>query len=446
MSKVYRFSFFISAIFFAAAFTLFYYTDIKSLTIWTTNVWDTLISSGNLRDYYSYTAQNLYALDHEMVGSDILIYIPWAIWNLPIWLLQRFFALPIVEHAGMLLYSKCFLLAVFVLILYLAHGISKQLLQEAADRKKVLFLSSTSFFVLTGIAYIGQNDVLVIAPFLAAVLALLKGKKIPFLLLAALSIAFKPFMAFSLLALLLLYEKNLLKILAGTACGFSLFFAQKLLFLGAPAYAESLEYGPMQGIAKLLFQYVLGIPRHGASFFMLGLGVVYILAYFTVLKNEKKDHYTIYFTVAPLIMFFLFTQYEFYRPIYLVPLLYLLFMLRPDYYRTNLILEMVSTFSLMIYYAFSEFLFYHPGFILISDTDYRAIPSLYDHLLPYVQSYYYYIPGAIFMLAMIMVLVINHPNFQSKNAILCQKEEPWLIPVRSLIYGIPLMMSLVIRF
>ena len=446
MSKLYRLSFFISAIFFAAAFAVFYYTDTKSLTIWTTNIWDTLASSGNLREYYAYTAQNLYALDHEMVGSDILIYIPWAIWNLPIWLLQRFFDLPIVEHTGMLLYSKCFLLVVFAFILYLAYEISKRLLPDAADRKKVLFLSSTSFFVLTGIAFIGQNDVLVIAPFLAAVLALLKGKKAPFLLWAALSIAFKPFMAFSLLALLLLYEKNLLKILAGTACGFSLFFAQKLLFLGAPAYAESLEYGPMQGVTNLLFQYVLGIPRHGASFFMLGLGIVYILAYFTVLKEDKKAHLTIYFTVAPLIMLFLFTQYEFYRPIYLVPLIYILFMIRPAYYRTNLILEIISTLSLMIYYACSEFLFYHPGFILGLDRDYRTIPSLYDHLLPYVESYYYYIPGAIFVLAMVMMLVINHPDFESKNEVLCRKEEPWLVPVRSLIYGVPLVMSLLIRF
>ena len=446
MSKIYRLSLFISALFFTAAFVLFYYTDLKSLTIWTTNIWDTLADSGNLRDYYAYSARNLYGLDHKMVGSDILIYIPWAIWNLPIWVLQKFFHISIPDHVAMLLYSKCFLLAVFSLIIYLTSQISKLIIPDRTHRHIVLFLSSTSFFVLTGIAYIGQNDVLVIASFLAALLALLKGKRIRFLCFAALSIAFKPFLAFSLLALILLYEKNLLKIILFTGCGFSLFFAQKLLFFGAPLYTESLEYGPMQGIANLLFQYVLGVPRHGASFFMLGLGAVYILAYFTIPKEAKKAHFTVYFTVAPLIMLFLFTQYEFYRPIYLMPLIYILFMLRPAYYRTNLILEMVSTLSLMVYYAFSELLFYHPGFILNLGGNYRMIPSLYDHLLPYLQNYYYYIPGAIFILSMVMILVINYPDFESQNEVLCRKEEPWLVLVRSLIFAMPLLLSLKIHF
>ena len=446
MSKVYRLSFIVSAIFFAVAFVLFYYTDLKSLTIWTTNIWDTLASSGNLRDYYAYSAQNLYDLDHVMVGSDILIYIPWAMWNLPIWFLQKHFDLAIVDHAGMLLYSKCFLLIVFAVILYLTAQITKIMFPDMADRQKILFLSSTSFFVLTAIAYIGQNDVFVLAPFLAGVLALLKGHKIRFLLWAALSIAFKPFLAFSLIAILLLYEKNILKILAGGICGFSLYFAQKLPFIGAPAYAESLEYGPMQGAVSLLFQYVLGIPRNGASFFMLGLGTVYILAYFTILKEEKKFQYTIYFAVAPLVMLFIFTQYEFYRPIYLVPLLYILFMTKPSYYRTNLILDMVSTVSLMIYYLFSEPLFYHPGYIPGQDINIYTIPSIYLHLIPYAENYYFYIPGALYVLAMIMMLVINHPSFVSKNEILSRKEEPWLILFRSLVYAIPLLLSLKIRF
>ena len=444
--KMYRLSFIVSALFFAVAFSLFYYTDLQSLTIWTTNVWDTIASCGNLREYYAYSAQNLYDLDHVMVDSDILIYIPWAVWNLPIWLLQKHFDMPIVEHAGMLFYSKCFLLLVFALILYLADQIAKQLIPDTSDRKKILFLSSTSFFVLTAIAYIGQNDVFVIAPFLAGVLALLKGQKRRFLLWAALSIAFKPFMAFSLIALLLLYEKNLLKIMAGAVCGFSLYFGQKLLFMGAPSYAESLEYGPMQGAVTLLFQYVLGIPRNGASFFMLGLGVVYILAYFTVIREEKKFQYTIYFATAPLIMLFIFTQYEFYRPIYLVPLLYILFMTKPAYYRTNLILDMVSTVSLIIYYLFSEPLFYHPGYIPGKDISIYTIPSIYLHAVPYVENYYFYIPGALFMLGMIMMLVINHPSFESKNEVLTRKEESWLILFRSLIYAIPLLISVKIRF
>lgn len=446
MSKLYRLSFILYAFFFLITFTLFYYTDLKSLTIWTTNIWDTLFTTGNLRNYYAYSAQNIYHLDHVMVGSDILIYIPWAVWNLPIWFLQKYYSLDIINHAGMLLYSKCFLLVVFAFILYLTTQISKIMLPDSSDYKKGIFLSATSFFVLTAIAYIGQNDVLVIAPFLAGLLALLKGHKFRFLIWGSISIAFKPFLAFSIIALLLLYEKNLLKVFIGGAFSFWLYFTQKLLFVNAPSYTESLEYGPMKSSVSLLFQHVLGLPRNGASFFMLGLGLMYIAAYFTVFCKEKKEQYTIYYAVAPLIALFLFTPYEFYRPIYLIPLLYILFITKPDYYRTNLILEIVATASLIVYFLFSEPLFYHPGYTWGQDISPYTIPSIYLHLLPYVENYYYYIPGALFFLSMIMILIINHPSFRSKNEVLCRKEEPWLVVLRSITYAIPLLLSLKIRF
>ncbi len=446
MSKTYHIAFIISTFFFTVAFALFYYTDLQSLTIWTTNIWDTLADTGSLRNFYEYSAQNIHSLDHEMVGSDILIYIPWALWNLPIWAVQRFLYMPILEYEWMLLYSKCFLLVIFAVILYLAHQIAMLLTDDTLGRKKTLFLSSTSFFTMTAIAYVGQNDVMIIAPFLAAVLALLKGNKRNFLLWAALSIAFKPFMVFSFVALLLLYEKDLMKLLFYIACGFSLFFGQKLLFLGAPAYTESLEYGPLKGAVNLLFQSVLGLPPRGASFFMIGLGVVYILAYFTVFKEENKKEFTVYYAVAPLIMLFLFTKYEAYRPIYTVPLLYLLFMTKPAYYRTNLILDIISTVSLAVYFLFAEYLFYHPGYILGLDINPKSIPSLYDHMLLYVQNYYYYIPCALYLLAMVMLLIINHPKFHSDNEVLVRKEEPWLVLIRSLLYAVPLVLSLAIRF
>lgn len=174
MSKKYSLSFLISSVAFFLAFVLFYYMDLKSLTVWTVNIWDTLAETGNIRHFYEYSAMNLYQLDHAMVGSDIFIYLPWAIWNLPIWILQRFAGLAVIEHFWMVLYSKCFLLAVFALILYLARKIALLFTTEKEDIHRMLFLSATSFFTITSLAYIGQNDVLVIAPFLMGIYELLK--------------------------------------------------------------------------------------------------------------------------------------------------------------------------------------------------------------------------------------------------------------------------------
>lgn len=242
MARKYQISFIISSVAFFLTFVLFYYMDLKSLTVWTVNVWDTLAETGNIRNFYAYSAANLQQLDHAMVGSDLLIYLPWAVWNLPLWLLQRFAGLTVAEHIWMLLYSKCFLLGVFCLVLYLARKIAAIFTTETEDIRRMLFLSISSFFTITSLGYAGQNDVVVIAPFLAALLALLKGKRRTFLLWAAVSIALKPFFIFSFLVLILLIEKNLLKDFLYFVCGFGLLLLQKLLFVGAPMYAESLSY------------------------------------------------------------------------------------------------------------------------------------------------------------------------------------------------------------
>lgn len=443
MTRSYRFAFLFSSIFFIIAFTLFYYTDLKSLTVWTVNFWDTLAESGNFRNFYEYSARNLYGLDHAMVGSDILIYLPWAVWNLPIWALQRFAGLTIVNHFWMLLYSKLFLLVVFAGVSYLIYRIAELLTTEKEAADRAFFLSATSFFTVTAIAYIGQNDVMVIAAFLAGVYELLRGNKKRFLLWAAVSIAFKPFFIFSFVALILLYEKNLIKAVLSTLCGCSLFVLQKLLFWGAPLYAQSLNYGPTKGAVKLLLQAVLEIPPAGVSLFFLGLGIVWLLAYFQP-GEEKRKEYVLYFTVAPLVVFFLFTRYESYRPFYLVPFLYLLMMTKPAYARTNLLLETVGTGALMYFYLMDDILFYSPKYIMIPNGEVAA-PSISQWLLERLPGYGFPVTTAVFVLCMIAILIINHPAFHWENQVLKQKEEPWLVFVRTALFAFPTIFSLLLR-
>lgn len=443
MSKKYSLSFLISSVAFFLAFVLFYYMDLKSLTVWTVNIWDTLAETGNIRHFYEYSAMNLYQLDHAMVGSDIFIYLPWAIWNLPIWILQRFAGLAVIEHFWMVLYSKCFLLAVFALILYLARKIALLFTTEKEDIHRMLFLSATSFFTITSLAYIGQNDVLVIAPFLMGIYELLKGNRRKFLFWSAVSIAFKPFFVFSFLVLILLFEKNLLKDMLYFISGFGLLLLQKLLFHGAPAYAESLSYGPTSGAFGLLLKSVLDIPPVGASLFVLGWGILCLLAYFYDKKTPDKES-VLYYSVAPLIVFFLFTRYEAYRPFYLVPLLYLLFLIRPAYAGINLLLETVATGSLLYFYLMDDVLFYNPNFMLTRGVKIE-VPSLSAWFSTKLPGLGYQAFTAIFVLAMFLILLFNHPLFHSNNQVLKKEEEVWLLPLRSFIYAVPTGLALCFR-
>ena len=61
------------------------YVDMRSLTIWSTNVWDVTLDS-NIRHLYEYTAQNVNQIQHAKMGSELFSVLPWSVWNLPMFL------------------------------------------------------------------------------------------------------------------------------------------------------------------------------------------------------------------------------------------------------------------------------------------------------------------------------------------------------------------------
>lgn len=55
------------------------------------------------------------------------------------------------------------------------------------------------------------------------------------------------------MAILILHEKNILKILIKLVIGASGLLVQKLLFMGAPMYTESMENGPSKRMLEEMF-------------------------------------------------------------------------------------------------------------------------------------------------------------------------------------------------
>ena len=95
------------------------YVDMRSLTIWSTNVWDVTLDS-NIRHLYEYTAQNVHHIQHAKMGSELFSVLPWSVWNLPIWAVQRFGGVSIATSPFMLMYSKLFTVALSLVIMHYA--------------------------------------------------------------------------------------------------------------------------------------------------------------------------------------------------------------------------------------------------------------------------------------------------------------------------------------
>ncbi len=338
---LYLFSFLVSGILFIS----YGYIDLKSLTAWTLNLWDCL-ADGNLYGYYEYCAQNIYHLDSAYMGSNYLALLPWAVWNLPIWILQRFFGVIAVGHAWTLLYSKIFVVIVYFITIYLTYRILVTM--RIAATGGAVYLAFSFPFAMTAVYFAGQTDIISICLFAAAVYKLIGGKKKQFLLFAALSLGAKPYILIAYVAVLLLTEKNIWKILRDIIIGLSPMLLFHLIYRNAPMYQESMSKGPGAGQLEATLGMTVSSPSGiSISLFLVFLIVFYFLIYTRLWEGQSAEE-LIYAAVCPFLLFFMFAEYKHYRVIYLFPFLYILFAVKRDRLFYNLLAECIINIGIAV--------------------------------------------------------------------------------------------------
>ena len=430
------------------AFISFRYVDLDSLTVWSTNLLD-VIFEGRPRDFYLYSFQNKYELAHQYVGCDVFALLPLSIWNIPIWIAQRFFNYEIMHRILPIFWSKLFLVACLCLSCYLCYRIILLVTGSKNDGILVMFLMASSLFVYLGIYYSGQNDIILILYFLLALYFILKKNMGLFILFAAFSVAVKPYFIFTYLAVLLLVEKNILKIIWKTALSCSILLLFKLLFLGAPLYTESLAAGPTNSMLRSMFSSGLSTSIGPASLLIVFMSIIYLICYTQKLENEQKYYDAIlYFAMLSCLAFTVFSIMTFYRLILIVPFLSMIIVKNKRLFQLNIILEAAFTFTA----SFALFQTY-PTFMSVKTLNHTIISKLIDPekfaLVKYNALYDLFAKNprfetltlirpvlvGIFLAAAVLIAVINYPG-----AKLCIKEqdeyetcERWILWVRMLV-------------
>ncbi len=198
---------------------MFCYIDLESLTIWSTNVYDSILDSSIL-DYFSVSALNVHGAPHGGISGILYYMIPWAIWNFPIWFAQRFLFCEIMETPLSLMWSKLFLVAALALTLKYTYKIIMKITNgDNTKAKWGVFLSFTYLFTYIGIFYAGQSDILICLLGTIAIYKLLEKKNKYFYILAGFAISIKYFFFLPYVILVLFLEKNVIKILRNIVIG-----------------------------------------------------------------------------------------------------------------------------------------------------------------------------------------------------------------------------------
>ena len=400
---------------------MFAYIDLKSLTIWSTNILDCIID-GNLGDYFKFTALNLHNAPHTYVSGTLYSLIPWAIWNIPIWILQRFFHIEILTNPLSLIWSHLFLVLALLITLYYAYKIVIYLTKDKIKAHWVAFLSFTYVFTYIGVFYSGQNDILICMLGTIAIYNLLKSNKKLFYLFASFAISIKYFFFLPFVLIVLLLEKNLLKIARNILIGLAPTILLNIVCLNLPMFLTSSASNMTSSIISNLTAGAFPIlASQKVSLFIMVYIILAFIAYITKPKDElEKNKFILYFIVASIIILVTVSSNEFYRSILLMPFMFILFAINKNTFRLNMILETIGSFFYLIATsATSGYIFSSvnsmANTLLTNFIAYDGIKRFGSRIffrayLGKSLSIFTSISATIAFTALILILVINYPR------------------------------------
>ncbi len=190
----------------------YFYIDISSNIRQGMCFWEALFS-GKLFQYYSLNHSYVEAglMVHE-ANYDIFASFLLSIWQLPLFIIEKIVGGNILANPIACIYGSLYpVLINFFIIVVLKHIA----LYYVSDQKKaelVVLIYLTSSLTMVSCAVVSQMDILGVLFILYAFESLLKDRKIKFLLFLFLAVQCKFFALFIFIPILLLKEKNLLKV------------------------------------------------------------------------------------------------------------------------------------------------------------------------------------------------------------------------------------------
>lgn len=319
-------------------FPLLQYTDNVTTSAHGLNVWRSL-ADGRLLEFYSYN-------DHVGHGSPWFpelgsqygfgLYLVFAIWNLPTWLLERA-GVDVFSHVWTLAWMKAITIPFFVLAGWAINRLGRTLGLAREGRAWAIFLFASSVTVVQTISVTGQYDVVHTVPTILAVDAWLKGDRRKFLGWFALAACAKWFPLLVMLPLLLLVDKRLWRV------------AGQVLLVLVPAWLLQLPFSFDENRtvsdSRLLTEKVLAgaLPvGFGLAPFVAAFGIAVLVAWLApALDDAARRRWGMFAAAAPFLVAMMFTQAH---PFWLVaglPFVALAIVQRPQRTKVLLVVEMV---------------------------------------------------------------------------------------------------------
>lgn len=346
--RLYAFLFGITVITGFLMLITFEYEDTDSLTAWSMNFWD-LLFSGRLDEFYEYTALNIHGAAHSNCGGNYLWLLPLCIWNFPLWIVHSVAGIVSIENFWSICWSKLFLFLMQIVLAYICGKICSMI---TSDKKRILLtmlLVMASPEILVSIGYAGQDEIVYVCLFVTAFYFFLKGYWKRCYVLLVCCVAVCPIMLIPVLALLLLKEKRIYKLLLYTVGTILPLFLFELFYRGDSTYQAAKQ---TNDFVDMMYRMLTGLKLDTMlgviSIAGVGLCILFFYCYMKEisLESNKEDYRKLIFLFSLLfVIISFFMTDDFYRMFLYVPFLVMMLMISGQEVGNNLFLFTILTYG-----------------------------------------------------------------------------------------------------
>lgn len=315
-------------------------------------VWDALFD-GKILDFYAYCGGNnggIYC-GSDLIGSymdaryDFTIYLIFAIWNLPLWIIEHFSDINIQNYFLAMIYAKSMLLVAIAITARLITVLIKDVTKNDERTPGIILSYLSSCVFLASILTIGQYDVLSLIFILLGTHFYLKDNYKGFIISFIIANSMKYFALMYMLPLMCLKQKNIFKLAGNAILSMSLSFFFKFLFslgtYGSAVLASN------DGLIGILFEYQV---YKNVSLYLVSYLALVLFCYNSKADCSYSKHCkdVIWTGFTTFILLYVATPAYPYWVVLCIPFLTLLIHTSDKNYSINTLLALLFEVSLLI--------------------------------------------------------------------------------------------------
>lgn len=316
------------------------YNDIVITTRHGINFWS-ILKNG---DFFQFYQVNILESGNEFYSAtqscayNILVYLVFAIWNIPLALLMAFTNIDVMNNVWCLSYAKLLPILALLVCAWLVKRILDLLRVPEKKQHMLVYLFFSSALVISVVFIMSQYDVIGLIFQLLGLQAFLEKKDRKFVFWFGIAFCFKFFSLVIFLPLLLLRQKKIGPCI-GSLAGMGLpLLITKLPFLFAPGTGD-----------LMALEFIQSMLSYTTNYMNLFIVVYILILVWCYLRNGKNlPHDAVWACFAGYAAFFGLCNAYPYWSILLAPFAVLAIAGSPEHFYLNLLLETFGYAGLMV--------------------------------------------------------------------------------------------------